>query len=222
MHNPLTSEAEMFRVVVIVAIAMGLVIVVGLVSQTAGAILLAAEVGVAIGYFYQRSRGSLPHTADVASSDDAVHRVLVVANETVGGRALLEEIRGRVADRGGSEVLVLTPPLAGSVAQHWSSDVDNAIADARSRLDTSVAAMRAAGLTVRGELGDHHDPNQAIEDALRGFPADEVVISTHTPERSRWLEAGVVEKAQRDLPQPVTHVVVDLEAEAGSAPTATG
>ena len=217
MHNPLRSEAEMFRVVVIVGIAMGLVIAVALIiDPLAGAILFGIELGVLIGVLYQGSRGSLPRTADVVSADDDVHRILVVANQTVGGRALLEEIKRRVAGEGRSEILVVAPPLAGSAAEHWSSDVDEGIADARQRLEASVATMRQAGLNVNGRLGDHHDPNQAAEDALREFAADEVIISTHTPERSRWLESGVVEKARSELPQPVTHVVVDLEAEAGS------
>ena len=218
MHNPLRSEAEMFRVVVIVGVAMGLVIVLALVvDPLAGAILFGVEIGVALGVLLRGSRGTLPRTAEVAHADDAVHRVLVVANQTVGGRALLDEIRRRVAGEERSEILVVTPPLAGSAAEHWSSDIDQGIAEARERLDASVAAMRGAGLTVRGQMGDHHDPNQAIEDALREFAADEVIISTHPPERSRWLESGVVEKARRELPQPVTHVVVDLEAEAGAA-----
>jgi hypothetical protein len=49
---------------------------------------------------------------------------------------------------------------------------------------------------------------------LRAFPADELIISTHPPDRSKWLERGVVERARREVPLPVTHVVVDLEAEA--------
>lgn len=217
MHNPLRSEAEMFRVVVIVGVAMGLVIVLALVvDPLVGAILFGVEIGAALGVLLRGSRGTLPRTAEVAHADDAVHRVLVVANQTVGGRALLDEIRRRVAGEERSEILVVTPPLAGSAAEHWSSDIDQGIAEARERLDASVAAMRAAGLTVDGQMGDHHDPNQAIEDALREFAADEVIISTHPPERSRWLESGVVEKARRELPQPVTHVVVDLEAEAGA------
>jgi hypothetical protein len=73
--------------------------------------------------------------------------------------------------------------------------------------------MSTAGLAARGQVGDHHDPNTAIEDALREFPADELVISTHPPERSRWLEGGVVERARTEIPLPLTHVVVDLEAE---------
>jgi hypothetical protein len=73
--------------------------------------------------------------------------------------------------------------------------------------------MAEAGLRARGHVGDHHEPNASIEDALREFPADEVIISTHPPERSRWLEGGVVERARREVPLPVTHVVVDLDAE---------
>ncbi len=221
MHNPLKSEAEMFRLVVVVGVAMAPVILLALlVDPLVGAIVFGLEIGLAIGFLLQRSRGSEPRTAEVASSDDATHRVLVVANQTVGGKALLAELRNRVQGERRSEILVVTPPLAGSAAEHWSSDIDEGIAEARERLDASVAAMRAAGLEVRGQMGDHHDPNQAIEDALRVFAADEVIISTHTPERSRWLESGVVEKARAELPQPVTHVVVDLEAEAGEPPVA--
>ena len=64
---------------------------------------------------------------------------------------------------------------------------------------------------ARGEIGDG-DPLQALEDALREFPADEIVVSTHPPGRSHWLEQGVVENARMRFDVPVTHVVVDLEA----------
>ena len=55
--------------------------------------------------------------------------------------------------------------------------------------------MRAAGIDARGEVGDG-DPLQAIEDALRTFAPDELVISTHPEGRSNWLERGVVERAR--------------------------
>jgi hypothetical protein len=80
--------------------------------------------------------------------------------------------------------------------------------------------MAQAGLRARGHVGDHHEPNAALEDALRDFPADEVIISTHPPQRSRWLERGVVTRAREEVPLPITHVVVDLEAEAGETSTA--
>jgi GABA permease len=135
----------------------------------------------------------------------------VVANETVGGRALLEEIRNRCRGRD-SEILVITPALTASRAAHWASDVDEAIELARQRMELSLIEIERLGLNARGEIGDS-EPNVAIEDALRGFPADEIVISTHPPERSRWLERGVVERAREEIDLPITHVVVDLSAE---------
>jgi hypothetical protein len=214
MHNPLRSEAEAFRLVVIIAAAAALVVAVALViDPLAGAILLAVEIVVGAWLAFRTSRQPEPHgPVAVAASRDGVHRVLVVANETVGGRALLEDIRGRARD-GDAEILVVVPALTASALEHWSSDVDAALDDARRRLDASLAAMSAAGLRASGHVGDHHEPAAAIEDALREFAADEVVISTHPPGRSRWLEGGVLERAREDVPLPVTHVVVDLEAE---------
>jgi hypothetical protein len=57
----------------------------------------------------------------------------------------------------------------------------------------------------------------AIEDALRTFGADEIIISTHPEGRSHWLVKGIVTKARDRFPVPVTHVVVDLEAERARA-----
>ncbi len=213
MHNPLRSEAEMFRVVVIVGIAAIPVIVLGLAAGPEwGAVVLGIELGIGIGLIWRGARGAEPHVAEVATAHDAVHRILVVANETVAGRALLDEIKRHHEGRN-VEIFVVVPAMASSRLEHLAHDVDGAIAEARERLDRSLGAMRTAGLSAQGQVGDHHDPNAAIEDALREFAADEVVISTHPPERSKWLERGVVERAERELPVPVIHVVVDLEAE---------
>ena len=217
MHNPLRSEAEMFRLVVIIGLGCAAVIALALITEPLyGAILLAAEVGVGIGLALRGSRGSLPRRTEVATDSDATWRVLVVANETVGGKALLEEVKNRCKGRE-SEILVVVPALTSSRLEYLAHDVDSALAEARARLDQALATMTAAGLAARGEVGDHHDPNTAIEDALREFPADEVIISTHPPERSKWLERGVVARARRDIPLPITHVVVDLEAEGDRA-----
>jgi len=217
MHNPLRSEAEMFRVVVVVGVAAIPVIVLGLaIGPAAGAIVLGVELGIGIGLIWRDTRGREPHVAEVADAPDSVHRILVVANETVVGRALLDEIK-RHQKGGRNEIFVVVPAMTSSRLELLASDVDGAIDEARRRLDRSLAAMRAAGLNASGQVGDHHDPNAAIEDALREFAADEVIISTHPPERSKWLEQGVVDRAEEDLPVPVTHVVVDLEAEGVAA-----
>jgi hypothetical protein len=143
-----------------------------------------------------------------------VARVLVVANETIGGRELLDEI-ARHAGRD-SAIRVVAPALVRSRLRHGLGDVDDAIEEARDRLETSLAAMRGRGWNVTGDVGDA-DPNLAMLDALRVFPADEVIISTHPRERSAWLEKDVVERARREIDRPITHVVVDLEAEPGTS-----
>jgi hypothetical protein len=144
--------------------------------------------------------------------DTGVHRILVVANETVQGRELIDEIARR-AQHGRLEVLVVAPALVESRIKYGLGDVDEAVEEARRRLDQSVETIRKIGVEVRGEVGDA-DPNLAIVDALRTFPADEVIISTHPKERSTWLEKEVVERARREVQQPITHVVVDTEPDA--------
>jgi GABA permease len=176
-----------------------------------GVVWAAALIGFGAGVAYRSSRGSLPRSVELTRGGDGKRRLLVVANETVGGEALLEEIRGLCRSRD-CEILVVTPALVGSRASHWASDVDEAIELARQRMELSLIAIGELGLKARGEIGDS-DPNVAIEDALRVFPADEIVISTHPPHRSRWLEQGVVERARGEIDLPITHVVVDLAAE---------
>jgi uncharacterized membrane protein len=216
MHNPLRSEADAFRWVVIIGGACGAVIALSLLTEPRyGAVLLAALIGLGVGLLWKGSRGTLPRKAEIARGNGDVHRVVVIANETVGGRALLNEIQNRCKGRR-SEILVVTPAITSQV-KHWVSDVDEAIEEAERRREESVSAIREIGLEARGEVGDS-DPNVAIEDALRTFPADEVIISTHPPDRSRWLERGVVERAREEVDLPITHVVVDLEAEAAARP----
>jgi hypothetical protein len=106
-------------------------------------------------------------------------------------------------------VLVVAPAL-NTPLRTWVSDEDPARAAAEQRLQTSVARLRDGGVEVRGEVGDS-DPLQAIEDGLRTFGADEVILSTHPEGRSNWLERGVVEAARTRFAVPITHVVVDLE-----------
>jgi hypothetical protein len=134
--------------------------------------------------------------------------VLVVANETVGGRELIEEIERRTRGRR-AEVLVVAPALIGSRFKQALGDVDDAVAEARVRLECSLAELRRTGMDVRGEIGDS-DPLLALEDGLRKFHADEIIVATHPPERSKWLERDVIERARQELDQPITHVVVDL------------
>jgi hypothetical protein len=107
--------------------------------------------------------------------------------------------------------LVVSPAL-NTPLKHWVSDDDQARDDAQERLVRSLTRLKEVGIEARGEIGDG-EPLQAIEDALRTFGADEIIISTHPEGRSNWLEKGVVSGARARFAVPITHVVVDLERE---------
>jgi hypothetical protein len=147
------------------------------------------------------------------AATDVPYRVLVVANETVEGRALLEEIQRQTHGRP-TVVHVVAPALIASRVKFGLGDVDEARVAARGRLERTLEEIRRMGLDATGEIGDA-DPELALQDVLAKFPADEVIISTHPPERSVWLEKGLVERARHDIDLPITHVVVDLDEERG-------
>jgi GABA permease len=212
MHNPLRSEADAFKWVVVIGAGAASVIALTLLTRpVVGVVWAALLIGFGVGFGYRAARGSLPRSVEVTRGGDGRFRLLVVANQTVGGEALLEKVLERCRGRK-SEILVVTPALVASRAAGWASDVDEAIELARQRMELSLIAIGQLGFEAKGEIGDS-DPSIAIEDALRVFPADEIVISTHPPERSRWLEEGVVVRARERIDLPIAHVVVDLAAE---------
>jgi hypothetical protein len=208
VRNPIRSEAEAFRFVWVTIGYFALIVIGSLIDVWVGVAIFVVLTAGALWWVLRRGQREAPVRQTPAASPPGEHRILVVANETVGGAALLSEIRERSSGR--SRVLVVCPAL-NSPLRHWASDEDGARADAQLRLDRSLAAMHAAGLDAAGEIGDG-DPIQAIEDAVRTFRPDELIISTHPPGRSHWLERGVVEKARTRFDVPLTHVVVDLEA----------
>jgi membrane protein implicated in regulation of membrane protease activity len=208
MINPLRSEAEAFRFLLGTVVYFAAIAVAGAFGGVwwgLGVFVLASAVVV---WLWVRARRPREPVETVAPVDHDVYRVLVVANETVGGSELRERIRAAVEGREGAEVLVVSPAL-NSPLRHWVSDEDGARSAAQQRLEESTARLERDGLAVRGTIGDG-EPLQAIEDALRTFGADEIVISTHPPGRSHWLEQGLVEQARERFELPVAHVVVDL------------
>jgi GABA permease len=206
MRNPIRSEADAFRFVLLTVGYFALIVIGSVINRWLGlAVFVALSVGAAWRVVSRRGREEGPPRQAPAPSPPNEHRILVVANETVGGAELLETLRNRVAGRN-ARVLVVSPAL-NSPLRHWTSDEDEARDQAQARLDASLAAMRAAGVVAEGEVGDG-DPIQAIEDAVRTFRPDELVVSTHPPGRSHWLERGVVEKARERFALPVTHVTV--------------
>jgi hypothetical protein len=209
-RNPFRSEAEAYRFLLLTVGYFALIVAGAAIATWLGVVVFVTLTAAAV-WFWLRSRSDEPaRRASVEMRGDVnERRILVIANETVGGEELLAILR-RKAEGVQSRVLVVSPALNSQV-RTWASDEDGARAAAQSRLDVSLAQLERDGIQAEGEVGDG-DPVQAIEDALRTFGADEIVISTHPEGRSHWLERDVVGAARARFAVPITHVVVDLDA----------
>jgi hypothetical protein len=147
--------------------------------------------------------------APVKEAAGRPRHVLVLANETVAGRTLLDAIQERAA-AGPIRVTVISPqndPRAGYVVYE-----DSRRSSAERRLRRTLDLLHEAGIAARGAIVDP-DPLQALRDGLHQYaPVDEVIISTHPGAvRSSWLRAGLVDRARKVAKEiPVTHVEVDL------------
>jgi hypothetical protein len=211
VKNPLRSEAEAFQFLLGAAVYFGLIAIAGVINAWLGLAVFIVLTLLVVGWWLRARRiEEQTKTQPVHRGSPDERRLLVIANETVGGGPLREQIE-KLSEGYETKVLVVTPALNSRV-RTITSDVDPAREQAQQRLDASLARLRDDGIDARGEVGDG-DPLQAIEDALRTFGADQIVISTHPEGRSHWLERGVVEKAKERFAVPITHVVVDLEAE---------
>jgi GABA permease len=204
MESPFRSEAAAFRFLLVTIGAFALIVGASWIDPWLGLLVFLLLTGAAV-WAYYRQRGPAPPRQPIEHvGPPDVRRVLVVANETVGGEELLSAI-GELALSRKTEFLVVCPAL-NSRLKTWTSDEDPARADAQKRLDATLERLASVGITARGEIGDV-DPLVAVEDAVRLFRPNEIVISTHPPGRSNWLERGVVEAVRDRYDVPVTHVV---------------
>jgi hypothetical protein len=213
-NNPFRSEAEAFRFLLAVIVFCVLIVIGSLINVWVGLAVFLIESVVLAWWIFFRGPVVRPVAQAPPPHPAGERRILVVANETVAGQALLSEIRRR-SEAAPSTFVVVCPALNSHV-KHWTSDEDEARAQAEERLGRSLAALHEVGIDARGEIGND-DPLQAIEDALRTFAPDELIISTHPEGKSNWLERGVVAGAHERFVMPVTHVVVDLDAERATA-----
>jgi GABA permease len=207
MESPFRSEAAAFRFLLITVGAFALIVVTSAISTTLGFLTFLALTAAAVAV-YLRQRGPAPdreHVEILGAPDE--RRVLVVANETVAGEELLSTI-STLALTERTTFLVVCPAL-NSRLKTYTSDEDPAREAAQKRLDVTLARLASVGIEARGQVGDG-DPLVAVDDAVRTFGPSEIVISTHPPGRSNWLEKGIVETVRTRYDVPVTHVVVDL------------
>jgi hypothetical protein len=135
--------------------------------------------------------------------------VLVVANETIGGRPLIDAVRRQAAQEETRFVLCVpqTRPRAGYVIY------DDAVFDAAQiRVDLAVGFVRSEGMDAVGEVGDP-DPYAATMDAVREYDPDAIIISTYPAARSGWLRRDLIDRVRDASGLPVEHVVADIDTQ---------
>jgi hypothetical protein len=156
----------------------------------------------------QRHPSDLNAPARSAQRRNGAFRVVVVCDESCTSPAFREELLRHAAGRP-VEVLVVAPALRSRLS-HWTGD-DHGRAEAEDHLESTVRALAEAGIGVRGKIGSD-DPIEAADDALREFPAEELVFATPPEAQSNWLERGVVQTARARYGVPVTHIVVEADS----------
>src|SRR5438045_4080810 len=153
--------------------------------------------------------------------------ILVVANETVGGRALIDAVKRHAAE-GPILVTVICPinnPREGYVVYE-----DTRRAAAGRRLERTLemlreagiaahgpgaerrvrrpgAGLRAAGIDAHGQVA-HPDPYTAAMHAVRDERVDEIIVSTFPQTKSGWLRRDLVARLSENAGMPVEHIVV--------------
>jgi hypothetical protein len=159
----------------------------------------------------RKAAGDVPveHVVVEVGGEDGQTNVLVIANETVVGDALLERIRER-ASRGAASFLIISPQ---------SDPTQSAHPEAERRLRRALAELRAAGIEAHGQVA-HPDPYTAAMQAIADERIDEIIVSTFAPAESPWLRRNLVQRLHNDANLPVEHVVIAAE-EVGAEPAQT-
>ena len=151
----------------------------------------------------RKAAGDLPveHVVVELDEDDRRANVLVIANETVIGQALLDRIRGR-AKRGPASFLLVCPQSDPSQSRH---------PEAERRLRRALSELRASGIDAHGQIA-HPDPYAAAMHAIEDERVDEIIVSTFEEARSGWLRRDLIERLREDAKLPIEHVVIPAEA----------
>ena len=142
-----------------------------------------------------------------------MRRYLVVANRTLGGEHLAEEIRTRVAKARANDeecefhVLVPVTHLEGRAIE--TEGETQAAADLR--LAAALDRFAAWGVKATGEVGDPR-PLDAIGDVLRHGEFDEIILSTLPLGRSQWLKLDLPHRVEKTFELPVTHLIAEADA----------
>src|SRR5581483_12315704 len=97
---------------------------------------------------------------------------------------------------------VVAPALHESPVKFWLSDADDAIDRAQAVRAETVESLSDAGVPAASDTGEG-DPADAIEDTLRTFPADQVLVFVHGENDARYREDVDAAELQSRFELPV-------------------
>ena len=152
------------------------------------------------------AHGIVVETDPVTAVRDALAQLdppvdeIVLANETVVGKPLLERIRERAA-RGAASFLIISPQSDPTKASH---------PEAERRLRRAVGELRSESIDAHGQVA-HPDPFTAAMEAIGQERVDEIIVSTFAPSRSPWMRKNLVQRLHEETKLPVEHVVFQPE-----------
>lgn len=133
---------------------------------------------------------------------------LVVANQTLGGQQLLDEMRARIEDDPDCSFHIVVPATPPDEF-HFHTEGE-AVAVARARLEQALDRLARLDAKLTGDVGDP-SPLDAVRDSLRSRTYDGVILSTLPAGISRWLGMDLVSRVRREVDLPLTHVIAQPE-----------
>ena len=140
-----------------------------------------------------------------------VQRLLILAGAAVADMEELPSTVRALLDAAG-ETFVVTPPLPSRV-QWLMSDTDRAHHKADERLGTILSQLRSAGVETGGAVGDD-TPLTMVEDHVRAFDPDHILVALRSSEHADWQERGLLETITGSFGLPVTVFEIDSEGRA--------
>ena len=142
-RNPFRSEAEAYRFLLLTVGYFALIVAAAAIETWLGLVVFIGLTAAAT-WLWLRSRSNEPAMkASVRQvGNENERRILVIANETVGGDELLSILRTK--SEGVAERILVVSPALNSHVRHWASD--------ESRRDASCGSERGtvANLDVTG------------------------------------------------------------------------
>ena len=133
-----------------------------------------------------------------------MRRLLIVANQTLGGEHLQRKVTDYLAAGPCQFYLLVPAALHTGHGLVWTEGQNRALA--HDRLSEALERLRDMGADVDGEVGDQR-PLDAIADVLQHQDFDEIILSTLPPGVSRWLAQDLPHRVRRSFPLPLTHIV---------------